>query len=269
MKTFIAYHRVSTARQGDSGLGLSSQEAAIKRYVEQENGEIIQSYTEIQSGGCKDVIRVDQNISIQSLLRKRPILQKVIEEAKKTGATIIVKESSRLSRFSLLIDFLISTGVNFTCADSPRDSEMIIKLKTIIAEDELKKISERTRRALDEKRKKGEPMGSQIRIQAEQSGIQVSEKGLRQGFKIGHIVKSDFHRKDLIERNEKMMGLVRALRESKTSWYEVVKRVNELGYKTREGKEFNAPLLCRYYKKYFVPVICLAFVVKHALDYFY
>lgn len=252
----ISYIRVSTSKQGESGLGLESQKKAIQSYASSIGAEIIAEYCEVQSAGNKDKIQCGQEISIAKLLRKRPILQKTIDHAKQSGAKIVVKESSRLSRFSLLIDFIMTAGIGFVCADSPNDSEMIVKLKTLIAEDELKKISERTRRALAVKKDNGEPLGSRIK---------------NQGFKKGHLGYGKSHKEEIALRNKQMLAYVHVLRESNLTWEEILGKVNSIGYKTRDGKVFNVPLLCRYYKKFFVVCIALAMLFgsgEKALDSF-
>lgn len=152
MKKYVEYIRVSTSQQGDSGLGLSAQEQAISRFIANCDGQSVAKYTEIETGTRKERIRFNSKLSLSELLAKRPVLMQAIQTARKSKATLIVKEHSRLTRSKLVIEWMMAIGLDFVCADSPSDSPQIISIKVGFYEEEAKKISERTAAALNIKR---------------------------------------------------------------------------------------------------------------------
>jgi len=153
MRKFVAYYRVSTKGQGKSGLGLEAQKRIIEASVKRLDGEIVlPEFVEVESGTNKERISVNQSLNLDSLLKKRPVLLAAINQAKEEGATLIAKDISRFSRFTLLIDYMISTGIDFVCAEYPNDSPMFLKMRANFAEEEAKEISRRTKAALESKK---------------------------------------------------------------------------------------------------------------------
>jgi DNA invertase Pin-like site-specific DNA recombinase len=102
MKNAIAYIRVSTQKQGKSGLGLEAQQALIQRFADQEGLQIIQTFTEVQSGKDDD--------------QKRPQLNAALEAAGKAKAPVIVAKLDRLSRDVHFISGLMKHKVSFIVA---------------------------------------------------------------------------------------------------------------------------------------------------------
>ena len=143
MKQFIAYYQVSTARQGQSGLGLEAQEAAVARFIEGK-GEILSSYREIESG--KNNERVE--------------LAKALDQAKKTGATLVIAKLDRLSRSASFIFKLRDAEIDFVCCDIPDMSTLTVGLFAVIAQHERETISQRIKVALAAKRARGEALGN-------------------------------------------------------------------------------------------------------------
>ncbi len=224
MKKYIALYRVSTQRQGDSHLGLESQQQTVRGYVESVNGILIQEFEEIESGGNKDKISIGMDISIFSLIRKRPVLQQVISLAQIEKATLIVKESSRLTRYSLLMEYFINSGLDFICADSPSDNTFIIRLKTNLMEDELKKVSDRTIAALAAKSARGykHKPPKQLTLEQIAMGRSVIQKNTREN-----------------ENNRRASSLIKALRNANHTWKEITRELNKQGFKTSTGKVFH------------------------------
>ncbi|MBI3500992.1 MAG: recombinase family protein [Bacteroidetes bacterium] len=224
MKKYIAYYRVSTQKQKHSGLGLDAQKFSVETYVQSVDGVIIESFTEIETAANKDRIRMDSHVSIDTLLKKRPLLLKAINTAKKEGAILVVKEASRLSRFSLLIDFLLSSNVEFVSAESPRDTPLIIKLKTSLNEEEILRISERTRSALKALKERGKKLGTPENLTDE-----AREKGTKV---IIRLAKEN-------PNNKRAIGYVYALRkERKMTYQKIADRLNREGFRTSRGKSF-------------------------------
>lgn len=139
---YIAYYRVSTEKQGASGLGLEAQQQAVINYIKPEN--IYQEFTEVESGRKKD----------------RPILQEALELCKDTGSTLVIAKLDRLARNVAFVSALLESGVKFVCCDMPSANELTIHIYSAIAQDEAKRISTRTREALQVLKDRGVELGT-------------------------------------------------------------------------------------------------------------
>ena len=128
----VAYRRVSTQKQGRSGLGLSAQEAAIRDYTASKAARIIGEFTEIESG---------RNNS-------RPQLLAALHYAKVTGATLVIAKLDRLSRSASFTLTLRDSGVHFVCCDMPEANDLTIGVLAVVAQAEAEAISRRTKDAL-------------------------------------------------------------------------------------------------------------------------
>lgn len=130
---YVAYLRVSTAKQGQSGLGLDAQASAIAQFMATRPGsDIIRTYTETESGKHDD----------------RPLLTQAMAYASATGATLLIAKLDRLSRNAAFLMNLRDKGVPFIAADMPDANDMTVGIMAVIAEGERKAISKRTREAL-------------------------------------------------------------------------------------------------------------------------
>src|SRR5882757_4887006 len=135
MKNAIAYIRVSSQKQGKSGLGLEAQKTLIKRFADQEGFEIGQTFTEVQSGKDDD--------------QKRPQLSAALEAARKAKAPVVVAKLDRLSRDVHFISGLMKHKVSFIVADLGADTDpFMLHLYAALAEKERRMVSQRTREAL-------------------------------------------------------------------------------------------------------------------------
>jgi DNA invertase Pin-like site-specific DNA recombinase len=132
---YIAYYRVSTQKQGTSGLGLEAQKAAVIQFTGNCNNCVVGTYTDIESGKNNE----------------RPELLKAIAQAKQTGAKLLIAKLDRLSRNAAFILKLKDSGVNFVCCDMPEANALTIGIMAIIAQQEREMISKRTREALQAK----------------------------------------------------------------------------------------------------------------------
>ena len=128
---YIAYYRVSTQRQGRSGLGLDAQRRAVADYLNGGGWELLHEFTEVESGKSND----------------RPQLAKALHLAKVTGATLVIAKFDRLSRNAAFLLTLRESGANFTAADMPDANELTVGLMAILAQHEREAISEHTLRA--------------------------------------------------------------------------------------------------------------------------
>ena len=139
-EVFVAYYRVSTNKQGVSGLGLEAQQESCKRFC--GDGIILYEYTEVESGKKS----------------KRPELNKAIAACLKYDATLVVAKLDRLSRNVLFMAKLMESKVRFKCVDNPQADNFTIHLLIAFAQKEAEMISLRTKAALKAKRARGESM---------------------------------------------------------------------------------------------------------------
>lgn len=141
---FIAYFRVSTAKQGRSGLGLEAQRAAVVAYAERNGAEVLADYTEVESGANA----------------QRPQLQRALAHCRLAGARLLVAKLDRLTRDVGFLAALQKAGVvSFVAADMPEAGELETQLLTVVAGNELRRISERTRAALQAAKARGVVLG--------------------------------------------------------------------------------------------------------------
>jgi len=139
---YIAYYRVSTEKQGASGLGLGAQRESVINFIKPEN--IFQEFTEIESGRKKE----------------RPILKQAIESCKIMKATLVIAKLDRLARNVNFVSELLDSGIKFICCDMPTANELTIHIYSAIAQDEAKRISQRTKDALAIKKAQGFKLGN-------------------------------------------------------------------------------------------------------------
>jgi DNA invertase Pin-like site-specific DNA recombinase len=140
MTKYVAYFRVSTAKQGRSGLGLEAQQEAVKSYAD----DIIASFTEVESGKKNNRIE----------------LEAAIDLCKKTGATILIAKLDRLSRDAGFLITLRKSGIGILAADMPHTSTLEFNIKAIFADEEREQISKRTKAALDAAKARGVKLGT-------------------------------------------------------------------------------------------------------------
>jgi DNA invertase Pin-like site-specific DNA recombinase len=140
----VSYVRVSTARQGESGLGLEAQRAAVEAFARQHGGTIIASFVEVETGKRSD----------------RPELAKALEAARKSRATLLIAKLDRLARNVAFIANLMDSGVEFLACDQPFASRLTLHILAAVAEDEARRISERTRAALQAAKARGTRLGA-------------------------------------------------------------------------------------------------------------
>jgi DNA invertase Pin-like site-specific DNA recombinase len=142
-RQFVAYYRVSTDRQGRSGLGLDAQREAVFRHLASQAGDLIGEFCEVESGRRSD----------------RPQLAAAIAAAKKPRATLIIAKLDRLARIVHFISGLIESGVDFVAADNPHANKLMVHMLAAFAEHEREQISQRTKDALAAAKLRGIRLG--------------------------------------------------------------------------------------------------------------
>jgi DNA invertase Pin-like site-specific DNA recombinase len=140
---FVAYYRVSTQRQGRSGLGLEAQRTAVQDYLNGGDWRLVAEVTEVESGKRSD----------------RPKLAEALKLCRLHGATLIIAKLDRLARNVAFISNLMESGVDFHAVDFPQANRLTVHILAAVAEHEAKVISERTKAALAAAKRRGVKLG--------------------------------------------------------------------------------------------------------------
>lgn len=143
----VAYYRVSTAKQGASGLGLDAQKHAVHAHAMHVGRSIAREYTEVET-------------STKASLQNRPELSNAIAFCKRTRATLVIAKLDRLSRNVAFLATLMESKVDFVACDTPSATPMVLHILVAVAEDEAKRISERTKAALAAYKARGGVLGA-------------------------------------------------------------------------------------------------------------
>ncbi|MDZ4104385.1 MAG: recombinase family protein [Hydrogenophaga sp.] len=145
---FVSYYRVSTQRQGASGLGLDAQRVVVERYLSERSKTAVGEFCEVETGKGANA------------LEKRPQLRLALDLCKRTGATLLIAKLDRLARNVNFISGLLETGVDFIAADMPNANKVMIQMHAVMSEWERDQISERTRAALAAAKARGVVLGA-------------------------------------------------------------------------------------------------------------
>lgn len=142
-RAFVAYLRVSTARQGRSGLGLEAQQAAINAFLRPGDRLLAPPYVEVESGRNAE----------------RPKLYAAMERCRRTGAALLIAKLDRLSRDAHFLFGLQKAGIEFVAADMPNANRVTVGVMAVVAEEEARAISARTKAALAAAKARGVKLG--------------------------------------------------------------------------------------------------------------
>lgn len=140
---FVAYFRVSTARQGASGLGLDAQRQAVMHFLNGGKWTMVAEFVEIESGRKAD----------------RPKLAEALVACRLHGATLVVAKLDRLARDAHFLLGLKDAGVEFVCVDMPSANRLTVGIMAMVAEEEARMISARTKTALAAAKRRGTKLG--------------------------------------------------------------------------------------------------------------
>lgn len=144
MAEYVSYLRVSTQRQGISGLGIEAQRTVVEEYVRQSGGKLLHEFVEVETGSRK----------------ARPILMESISLCRRTKATLLIAKLDRLARNVAFVSSLMDSGVEFVAADAPYANRLMIHILAAFAEHERTMISQRTKAALAVARQRGVQLGA-------------------------------------------------------------------------------------------------------------
>ena len=140
---FVSYLRVSTARQGASGLGLEAQRAAVAGYLNGGDWKLVQEVVEVESGKRND----------------RPALADALRLCRKHKATLVIAKLDRLARNVAFISNLMESRVEFVAVDMPQANRFVVHILAAVAEQEAEAISKRTKAALAAAKARGTQLG--------------------------------------------------------------------------------------------------------------
>jgi DNA invertase Pin-like site-specific DNA recombinase len=203
----VAYYRVSTDGQGKSKLGLEAQQHLIESYARMTGCTVVAVYTEVESGK----------------VNARPELARALAHAKRHNARLVIAKLDRLGRKVHFISGLMETGVDFVAADSPHDDRFVLHMKASMAEEEGRKISERTKDALAALKARGVTLG-----RPENMSQDAREKG------------ASVNRDAAITAYATLMPMIRQLRADGLSFAAIATRLNEEGRSTRNGAAWTS-----------------------------
>jgi len=161
----VTYYRVSTARQGESGLGLEAQQDAVSKFLNGGEWELSGEFIEVESGRKKN----------------RPQLLAALKKAKAEKATLVIAKLDRLARNVHFISGLIESGVDFVAVDNPHANKMLVQMMAVFAEFEADAISKRTKEALAAAKARGKELGKHGKVLAAQNkaGAQAFAESIR------------------------------------------------------------------------------------------
>lgn len=218
-KKYVAYYRVSTTKQGKSGLGLEAQKASIKSFLKRLSP--IAEFTDIESGTRKG--------------NNRNGLKTAIDHALSNNATLLIAKLDRLARNVSFISQLMESGVDFVACDMPQANKFTVHIFAALAEQEADLISQRTKAALAELKNAGITLGT-----PENLSRSAREKGFAKRQENAH----------KHENNVKAGALIRSFRREGKNFAQITKELNALGFLTRRGKPFRQTQVQRLYERY-------------------
>ncbi|WP_375777827.1 recombinase family protein [Bradyrhizobium sp. ma5] len=208
MTKFIAYFRVSTERQGKSGLGLAAQHRKIAEFVGSV-GTLIAQFTDVQSG--RDDSRTE--------------LQKAIHLAKRENAKIVIARLDRFSRRVSFIASILEQGIGLVCAEMPNATDFQLHIFAALAQEERRLISERTKAALAEAKRRGKILGLNGRCLATKNRRAADEFASQLRAKLDT---------DLLRR----------------SYSEIARHLNDAGITTTTGRKFYPQTVKNYMRRW-------------------
>lgn len=207
---YVAYFRVSTQKQGKSGLGLEAQKVAVVQYVSRNGGKVAAEFQEVESGKRSD----------------RPQLALALERCRLTRSTLIVAKLDRLTRDVAFLCRLRDSKVDFVAVDNPNATPLTVTILIAVAEEERRLASVRTKAALQAAKARGVKLGNP-------NGAQAFGARSRAGAVEALKAKADSFAQSLA-------GIVRPLLDAGLSLRKVAERLNAEGIVTAQGKAWQA-----------------------------
>jgi DNA invertase Pin-like site-specific DNA recombinase len=209
--SFVSYLRVSTDKQGRSGLGIEAQRAAVASYLAGFGAVPLAEFVEVESAKRDD----------------RPELARALSECRVRKATLVIAKLDRLARDAHFLLGLQRSGIAFTAADMPNANRLTVGIMAIVAEEERRAISERTKAALAAAKARGVKLGGRV------ENLKNAELGRRRGV--------EARRAKAASRTADLLPVIDGIRaEGITSATGIAKALNERGIPTTRGGRWQA-----------------------------
>lgn len=209
---YFAYYRVSTKKQGESGLGLSAQRAIVCHFVD-----------------CNTLAGEVTEVASAKNLDGRPLLQQAIETCRAEGHILVVAKIDRLSRKTEdALDIYSKLNGRLMSCDVPNLDKFTLTLFMAIADRERELIGIRTKSALEQARARGVILGTPENL---------TEKGQKAGAAV--------NKEAAVYAYRKVLGYAKLLREQGKTYAQIAEQLNSEGHKTRKGKDFASMTIKR------------------------
>jgi DNA invertase Pin-like site-specific DNA recombinase len=217
---YVSYLRVSTQKQGHSGLGLEAQREIIRNYLHEKTP--ITEFIEVESGRKKD----------------RPKLKEALDLCRKTGATLIVAKLDRLARNVSFLSNLLETDVEIIFCDFPQANKMVLHILSAISQYEAELTASRTKSALAAKKARGYKLGNpEHLLDKHQQAIQNSIMTCK--------TKADNN-----PNNKRAVAMLRTLVKEEHTLKEMADILNREGFVTSKGACFTKATVYKLIKRY-------------------
>jgi DNA invertase Pin-like site-specific DNA recombinase len=214
---FVAYYRVSTQKQGQSGLGLEAQQAAVAAYLNGGAWELVGEFIEVETGKGANA------------LDRRPQLRAALDASRKHGATLIIAKLDRLARNVHFVSGLLETGCDFVAADMPQANKVMIQMHAVMSEWERDQISARTKAALAAAKARGVKLGT--------AGPENLKRNIEERTQAADAFAA------------KLAGVIRGFQAAGMSQREMVKELNRIGVSTPKGGAWSLIQLQRLIRR--------------------
>jgi len=217
---FISYLRVSTVRQGASGLGLEAQREAVSRYLNGGSWSLVQEVMEVESGKRND----------------RPAIAEALRLCRLHKATLVIAKLDRLARNVHFISSLMESGVDFVACDFPEANRLTVHILAAVAEHEAAMISARTKGALAAAKARGVVLGGQ------RGSVERMADMAAKGTRVSGIIRQ----KTAASRRDDLLPVIRSLQaKGGASLRTVAKSLNDAGFTTPRGGIWTATQVSR------------------------
>ena len=217
---YVAYLRVSTQKQGYSGLGLEAQREIIQKYLCGKNP--IAEYVEIESGRKKD----------------RPKLKEALTLCRKDGAALIVAKLDRLARSVSFLSNLLESGVEILFCDFPQANKMMLHILSAISQYEAELIATRTKSALKAKKARGYKLGNPEHL------LDKHEQAIQNS------IRTCKEKADNNPNNKRAVAILRTLVKEKHTLQEIADILNKEGFVTSQGCSFSKSTVYKLIKRH-------------------
>jgi len=223
---FVAYYRVSTPKQGETGLGLEAQRHAVADYLNGGSWELIAEFTEVES-----------------TRKARPKLEEAIRHCQLTGAKLVIAKLDRGARDVSFLDVLDKARVDFVACDLPGANPVTLGIMLVIAKGERDAISARTKAALAVVKRK---LANGEEHVSKRSGRPVTRLGNPNGIKAP---RRDLGVQAVKDRADEfaltVAPTIKSLRAADLSLYAIADRLNQMRVKTARGSTWTATAVKR------------------------